>query len=141
MAYNSEAVTVYLSATGEVSYLAYRTDGVNPTLVGGEALVDGHWPWADYYIPSGVPTLRPTVLDDDPENAIIDLEVSAGVNQTIIASLPSGTTVDTDGFHGVTSTTEALQIRAERDGTFDIDIEPPFPYKPIALTLVITDVD
>ena len=141
MSTNSEKVSVYITTTGEIIYPTYRENGIDPTLNAGESLIEGHWAPQDYYILSGVATDRPTVLDDDSDNAEIDIELTVGVNQTIIASLPEDTEVTSDDFYEQATAGEPLEVKAERNGVFEIEIDPPFPYKSLTLRLVVTDAD
>lgn len=140
MANSYEPVTVYVTATGQVAYTSFRVDGVNPTLDVGQSLIDGQYEADDFYIPSGTPTARPVLLAGDDDGAEINIDLSVGVNQTIISGLPSGTVVSTDDdFYAVTSGIENLQVRAERGGEFAFELVPPFPYKPLTFTLVVSN--
>ena len=138
---NSDPITIYFTATGEIKGNAYKDNGVAPAMEPGEAYVDGYYDRDDYYImlPSLTPTPRPYLIelaDDDTYT----ISISVGVNQTIISNMPIGTIVNgPDNFYGVTTIVENLQVRAERGGEFPFEIIPPHPYRDQEFTLVIDD--
>jgi len=138
---NSEPISIYFTATGEIKGNAYKEDGVPPTLNAGEAYVNGYYDRDFWYIvlPGIVPTERPVLIDlaDDDTYTI---SISVGVNQTIVSNMPIGTIVNgPENFYGVAASVENLQVRAERGGEFPFELIPPFPYRDQDFTLVIDD--
>lgn len=141
MAGRFEPITIYYTATGEIKSTSEKEYGVAPTLNAGEAYVNGTYDPDDFYIalPSLTPTARPSLLDLEDEETV-NISVSAGVNQTIVSNMPIGTIVNGPmATYAVTTVVENLQVLAERSGEFPFEVLAPFPYKPLAFTLVIDD--
>lgn len=131
MAGRFEAVTIYLTATGEIVGTGYKENGVYGAIDAGKAYVDGLYEPDDTWINGTTPTDRPALIDDEDT---IFLETSASA-QTLIASIPIGTVVVSEGFVATAATAQALNIVAARAGEWEITVTPPFPSKKLTLTV------
>jgi hypothetical protein len=90
----------------------------------GEAYIEGHYHWDEYYMRNGTPTLRPELpATIDRTNLTAD-----GIDTATITNLPNPSTV-TVNRQSVTVEDGTLELTFDLPGSYVVKVES-FPYLP-----------
>lgn len=121
--------TLYVTATGQILESGETVTSAG----GGQAIYSGYGNALTQYLPSGVLTTRPVVTEQT------EYTIKGNGTDTVTLPLPSGTLVTDQetGTQYTSSGVESLIVTSTIGGVFQFVIDPPFPYRPLVLTVTV----
>lgn len=133
-----QSVIYYLTATGEISGSSTFDDAATVGDITADMGVDESYMFgvadsARDYIDMTVPLVplvaaRPSIIDYS------QIDVDADNTTVIDFALPTGTTVTFRGAETISGASEHFQFKSNgMVGTYEFEIDPPFPYIPVNL--------
>ena len=96
--------------------------------------IEGHWDGREYYVLEGVAVGRPSTGLSGAHAVSVDTD-------WVVGTLPEGTKVFIEGILvGETDETE-LTLSFPLAQTYSVKFDPPFPYKPQEMEVVVNEAD